>query len=296
MLLLTVVTSLLFLPQSSCLTPWSSLGFVAKTNELKGLMRSFKMQVHLKPIRNRRDFLAGILSNAIFLPTTAALSLSPEEASTAYDSYASTYDDLDGGKASDVLGIDEARSKLFSQARGSVLEIGCGTGLNLSKYDLSKVTSLTLLDVSERMLEEAGKRVLSNTAMRDINVRFVQADATSELVERFGMATFDTVVDSFSLCVMGTKGAKSCLDQMRQVVKNKKDGGQILLLENTRSSNPLLGLYQDATADAAASMGGKGCVYNQDVSKLIGASEGMEIVNEDLYAAGIFRGYRCQVS
>jgi hypothetical protein len=82
---------------------------------------------------------------------------------------------------------------------------------------------------------------------------------------------------------------------MRQVVKPRRDGGQILLLENTRSSNPFLGLYQDATADAAASLGGKGCVYNQDVSKIIKETGGVEVVEENLYAAGIFRGYKCQV-
>ncbi len=34
--------------------------------------------------------------------------------------------------------------------------------------------------------------------------------------------------------------------------------GQILLIENTRASNPVLGYYQDITASAAADVGGKG--------------------------------------
>jgi hypothetical protein len=36
--------------------------------------------------------------------------------------------------------------------------------------------------------------------------------------------------------------------------------GAILLIENTRSSNPILGYYQDVTASTAADMGGKGIV------------------------------------
>ena len=54
-------------------------------------------------------------------------------------------------------------------------------------------------------------------------------------------------------------------------------------------------MYQDATADAAASIGGKGCVYNQDVASIIRSTEGMYIEKEELYAAGLFRAYRCYV-
>ncbi|KAG7341884.1 methyltransferase domain containing protein [Nitzschia inconspicua] len=145
------------------------------------------------------------------------------------------------------------------------------------------------------MLQEARNRASSLRLPEDLSLRFIQGDATSELVQTFGKESFDTVVDSFSFCVMGTQGVKECLEQMSQVVKPKAKGGQILLLENTRSSNLLLGLYQDATADAAASIGGKGCVYNQDVSKMIASIRGLQIVREDLYAAGIFRSYMCQV-
>jgi methyltransferase OMS1 len=245
----------------------------------------------------------GLLSSiGISTAASPAWAMSPEEASAAYDTYAATYDDLDGGKASDVLGIDVARSILFSQAKGSVLEIGCGTGLNLAKYDPTKLTSLTLLDVSEGMLQKAKQRVTtlssssSSSAWKTLPVNFVQADGTSELVSLFGSSLFDTVVDSFSFCVMGNQGAKDCLNQIKQVVKPDRDGGQILLLENTRSSNPILGMYQDASADAAASVGGKGCLYNQDVGSMIRATKSLEIVREDLYAAGVFRSYLCRVN
>jgi len=223
--------------------------------------------------------------------------LTPQEASKAYDSYAASYDELDGGKAADILGLDQARSNLFGRASGAVLEIGVGTGLNLEKYDPSKLESLTLVDVSQGMLGEAKKRVQSIPGLQQIPVKFIQADATSsELVERFGANSFDTVVDSFSFCVMGTQGAKNCLEQMKQVVKTKPNNGQILLLENTRSSNPLLGIYQDATAETVASAGGKGCVYNQDVTKMIQASGGIEIVEENSFVNGFFRSYLCRVS
>jgi methyltransferase OMS1 len=255
--------------------------------------------------KTRRKALEDISKNAFSITSAAVIvlkdplaghALTPQEAATAYDFYAASYDELDGGKAADILGLDQARSTLFRQARGSVLEIGVGTGLNLEKYDPSKLESLTLVDVSQGMLGEAKKRVQNIPGLQKIPVRFIQADATSELVERFGANSFDTVVDSFSFCVMGTQGAKNCLEQMKKVVKTKQNNGLILLLENTRSSNPLLGIYQDATAEAVASAGGKGCVYNQDVTKLIKSSIGIEIVEESSFVSGFFRSYLCRVS
>lgn len=167
-------------------------------------------------------------------------------------------------------------------------------GLNLDKYNGRELSSLTLVDVSEGMLQEARARANTLPNLQGVNVKFVKADATSELLSRFGAETFDTVVDSFSLCVMGDTGAKQCLDQLSQVVKRGTSGGQVLLLENSRSSNPILGLYQDATADVAASAGGKGCVYNQNVAELIRATGRLRIKEETPYAAGLFRALKCE--
>ena len=141
------------------------------------------------------------------------------------------------------------------------------------------------------MLEKAQERVSGLANLAAIPVTYIKADATTELVDRFGRESFDTVVDSFSLCVMGNRGAQLCLHQMGQVIKKKS--GHVLLLENARSSNPLLGLYQDATADAAAMAGGKGCVYNQDVGSMIRATANLSIREARSYAAGLFRSYDC---
>jgi methyltransferase OMS1, mitochondrial len=225
-------------------------------------------------------------------PSLEARALSSVEAEARYDEYAASYDDLDGGDLSRALGIDSARHRTTSLASGHVLEVGVGTGLNLRYYDPVKLLSLTLVDVSDGMLRQAEARAASLDNLRGIPVVAYKADATNDLVRLFGDGRFDTVVDTFSLCVMGETGARKCLEQMGRVVK-PGEGGRVLLLENARSSNPLLGLYQDATAEAAAGAGGKGCVYNQNVSELIRSSGALEIEREDQYAAGLFRSYVC---
>jgi len=244
---------------------------------------------------DRRTFCIAssslVASTMISSSDSITNAITPEQASKSYDTYASTYDNLDGGSIASSLGIDEARQDLLSKASGNVLEIGVGTGLNLNSYNYNNIKSLTLVDISNGMIEEAKLRI-NEIDTKDTSIKFVIADATSELTSLFGEETFDTVVDTFSLCVMGNEGAKRCLDQMTSVVKKKT--GQIFLIENTRSSNPVLGAYQDITASAAAQMGGKGCLYNQDVGKMIRQTKGLQLVKEEAFAGGVFRSFVCQ--
>lgn len=224
---------------------------------------------------------------------------------SSYDSYAASYDSLDGGEAASILGIKEARVKLLSKARGHVLEIGAGTGLNLASYQFQNISQLTLVDISPGMLQQARRKVEqyigAGVVPVKMKVEFVQADATSQLTELFEEETFDTVVDTFSLCVMGNQGAVDCLRQISRVVKKKTNGGRILLLENSRSSNSMLGWYQDLTAETAATNGGKGCLYNQDVNALIKKSSyrnnknTLVTLEENSFAAGLFRSFVCSV-
>jgi methyltransferase OMS1 len=242
-------------------------------------------------VSTRRGLLQYFyLPPLLYMSPSKVCAMSPSEASRQYDSYASSYDKLDGGQASSALGIDQARTDLLQNARGHVLEIGVGTGLNLDRYNGAQISSLTLVDISSGMLQEAKTKADALPNLKGLPISFVQADASSALLFQFGKGSFDTVVDSFSLCVMGVDGGMACLNQLAQVLK---PGGQMLLLENSRSSNSFLALYQDATAEMAASFGGKGCVYNQDVRAMITRTRMMDIQCETLYSAGLFRAFNC---
>ena len=260
---------------------------------------------------SRRDVISSLPTSLIFISSLLVnkpekcQAIESSEAEISYDKYAKTYDDLDGGSIADKLGIVQARSNLIGQARGKVLEVAVGTGLNLSKYKFASspsamdgVTSLTLLDISDGMLSEAKAKFdgmeKAGIVPSFVNVEFIKADATaSDVTTMFGENAFDTVVDTFSLCVMGNEGAKRCLQQMRNVVKKQSDGGQILLIENSRSSNSFLGWYQDITAEAAASAGGKGCVSNQNVKSFIENIDGLQLEKEEEFASGFFRSFVC---
>lgn len=240
------------------------------------------------PTSRRRTFRWIATTGLVLaLPTNKGHALTPDTAQEQYDSYAPSYDNVQG--VANSLGLDQARRDLLQYARGNVLEIGAGTGQNLPYYvgTDDKVVSLTLVDISNNMLEEARKK--SASLKLGSNLKFVRADATSELVNQFGNERFDTVIDTFSLCVMGDELAIQCLKQLKRVIEPR---GQLLLLENSRSSNPLLGWYQDQTVDVTSTTGGRGCRYNQDVAKLI-VESGWKIQSETQYVSGLFRAYRC---
>ena len=233
----------------------------------------------------------------VVLATTAPVSpwtaraLTADEAAVDYNTYAASYDQLDGGAAATALGLDGARAALVGQAKGRVLEIGVGTGLNLAYYQWSQIDSLTLVDISPGMLTECREKyqyMVNQGTSKLPPIEFVTADATKDLVQRLGSSQFfDSVVDTFSLCVMGNVGAAQCLDQLKQVAR-----GRLLLLENTRSAeNRWLAAYQDVTAQAAAALGGKGCVYNQDAAALIRATPELRIVDEISYVNGVFTAF-----
>jgi ubiquinone/menaquinone biosynthesis C-methylase UbiE len=156
------------------------------------------------------------------------------------------------------------------QARGDVLEVGVGTGLNLPLYRWSSLTSLTGADLSAGMLQQAASRVATRipgaqllalqqqgdagtataaaAAVQSsssssgalprgpVPVRLVQADVAQL---PFPDASFDVVLDTFSLCVFQAPAA--ALAELARVLR---PGGTLLLLEHSRSDNALLGAYQ----------------------------------------------------
>ena len=104
--------------------------------------------------------------------------LAPQLPST-YDTYSSKYDVLDGGSATEVLGINGMRAKAASFVKGNVLEFAVGTGLQSEFYEWNDISSFTGVDNSEGMLSLAKQRIPALAPRAKVDLRL--ADVTKGL-------------------------------------------------------------------------------------------------------------------
>lgn len=118
----------------------------------------------------------------------------------------------------DALLVRDSRRWIGSRARGRVLEVGVGTGLNLGHY--AEGTQVTGIDLSARMLAVARER--AERLGRAVDLRTGDAEAL-DLAD----ASFDSVVISFALSTIPDH--RRALAEARRVLL---PGGRLLVLDH----------------------------------------------------------------
>lgn len=150
------------------------------------------------------------------------------------------------------------REETIKAARGLVLEIGVGSGLNLPIYGAA-VDQVYGIDPSPELLNPASKRI----ADASVPVSLVRASA--ELLP-FAAAAFDTLVMTWTLCSIPNPGA--ALSEMRRVLK---PAGQLLFVEHGLSSEPGIIRWQHRLTPFWKRIGG-GCHLDRKMDDLIRAA------------------------
>jgi phosphatidylethanolamine/phosphatidyl-N-methylethanolamine N-methyltransferase len=159
---------------------------------------------------------------------TRALSVAAVETdfvAGVYEKLASVYDWIFGPTLHP--GRLQAMQRMAIAPGDRILEVGVGTGINLSLYP--RDCAVTGIDLSDSMLEKAHERVAERT-MR--NVRLLQMDATSL---SFPDDSFDIVYAPYLISVVPDPVAVAV--EMRRVCR---PGGRIIILNHFRSSNPVM--------------------------------------------------------
>ena len=165
--------------------------------------------------------------------------------------------------------MSELRARYVPRARGQVLEIGFGTGLNLPHYGAgdAKPASLLALEPAEAIAALAGERL----AEARFPVQVVAAGAEEIPAED---AVFDAVVSTWTLCSIGD--VYHALRELRRVIK---PSGVFVFVEHGASPEPAWLRWQRRLEPAWKLVGG-GCHLSRRPDELIRAA-GFRVVELD---------------
>jgi ubiquinone/menaquinone biosynthesis C-methylase UbiE len=150
------------------------------------------------------------------------------------------------------------RQQTIGAARGFVLEIGVGSGLNLPIYG-SAVDHVCGIDPSPELLVFARERVA------DALVPVCLLRASAEQLP-FTAAAFDTIVMTWTLCSIPS--ASAALHEMLRVLK---PGGRLLFVEHGLSSEARIAGWQHRLTPYWQRIGG-GCHLDRKMDDLIRAA------------------------
>ncbi|WP_165855161.1 class I SAM-dependent methyltransferase [Marinobacter sp. JSM 1782161] len=152
--------------------------------------------------------------------------------------------------------IMKLRQQVVPQCRGTVLEVGMGSGVNLPYYHPDRVDRVWGLEPSEGMRRIAAE----NVARAPVDVQWLDLPG-----ERIPLAdnSVDTVLLTFTLCTI--PDWHRALHQMARVLK---PDGQLLFCEHGRAPDPGVRRWQDRINPLWMPIAG-GCHLNRPINRLI---------------------------
>jgi ubiquinone/menaquinone biosynthesis C-methylase UbiE len=153
------------------------------------------------------------------------------------------------------LGMKRHRRTVLGGARGRVLEIGAGTGLNVPHYP-GGLSELILTEPDAAMHRRLVRRAHGRATV-------IAAPAEALPVED---ASVDTVVSTLVLCTVDDPAAT-----LREIRRVLRPDGQLLLIEHVRSHSRPLALLQRVSRAPWAGFG-RGCRCDRPTPELLHAA------------------------
>ncbi|QTM98765.1 methyltransferase domain-containing protein [Sediminibacillus dalangtanensis] len=172
----------------------------------------------------------------------------------------------------------DIRSNLIAKAKGRVLEIGSGSGINLPHYQHC-VEQVTAIDPNEQMLQRSAKFVRQGK----VQVQLIKAEAEKL---PFADNTFDTVVATLVFCTVADP-QKAILE----IKRVSKPGARILLFEHVKVHHPFWAKIQDILTPAWKKVC-DGCHLNRNTLDYIKQAD-LSVLEFKNYYKGIFITVDC---
>jgi SAM-dependent methyltransferase len=162
------------------------------------------------------------------------------------------------------------RERVAADLRGEVLEVGFGSGLNVTHYppEVSRVLAVDPATVGRRL---AAKRI----AISPVSVEFIGLDGQQIPLES---ASVDQVLTTWTLCSI--PDVERALSEIRRVLR---PGGSLHFVEHGRSPDRGVARWQDRLTPLQRRVAG-GCHLNRPIDQLV-AGSGLTIARLDNYYA-----------
>lgn len=152
--------------------------------------------------------------------------------------------------------IERQRARVVPRARGTVVEIGFGSGLNLAHYDPARVERIWAVEPSPGMRRMAGTR--RGAGAPEVTLLGASAEAIP-----LDSASADTVVLTFTLCSIPRPDR--ALAEMRRVLR---PGGMLLFCEHGEAPDPPVQRWQQRLTPLWSKIGG-GCHLDRPIGRLL---------------------------
>lgn len=157
----------------------------------------------------------------------------------------------------ELAGMRRRRRTLVSAARGRVVEIGAGTGLNIAHYP-DDIDDLVLMEPEPAMRRKLARHLHRHARpARIVNAPAECLPLTDESV--------DTVVSTLVLCTVENPERA-----LREIARVLRPGGQLLFVEHVRANSRLLAAWQDYLFRPWRAFAG-GCCCNRPTGELMRA-------------------------
>lgn len=155
-----------------------------------------------------------------------------------------------------LKGIDRKRAQIVPLAKGKVLEIGMGSGLNLKHYHSEEVEMIWGLEPSIGMRRKAQEN------LHKCAIPVIWLDLPSESIPLDDNSA-DTIVLTYTLCTI--EDWRSALIEMKRVLK---DDGVLLFSEHGEAPDESVQKWQRRVNPVWRKLAG-GCNLNRQIPKLI---------------------------
>lgn len=152
--------------------------------------------------------------------------------------------------------INYQRQKVVPLAKGKVLDIGIGSGLNIPFYNSDKIDKVIGIDPSHELIELA--KELANDSKASIELVIGSAESIP-YPDNF----FDTVLVTYTMCTIPNVAIAN-----KEMWRVLKEDGRLIFSEHGLAPDKKISKWQNRIDPFWGKIAG-GCHLNRDIQKLI---------------------------